>query len=257
MGKKLAIVAVFIGVMLMTAGCSQGYFKDPITSETPGFWDHYFVFPLSWFLKEVAHIFGGSFGISIIIATLLIRFALLPLMMKQIKSSKAMQDIQPEIKKLREKYSSKDQQTQRKLQEETMKLFQKHNVNPMAGCLPILVQMPILLAFYHAIYRTPEIAKDHFLWFGLGQTDYVLPILAGIFTFLQQKLMIGRTGNTNPQMAMMTYVMPVMIIIIGFNVPSALVLYWVIGNLFMIGQTFIIYKPSELKLSNQTGGSKK
>ena len=72
-------------------------------------------------------------------------------MIKQIKSSKAMQAIQPEMKKLKEKYSSKDQKTQQKLQEETMKLFQSNGINPIAGCFPIVIQMPILIGFYHAI----------------------------------------------------------------------------------------------------------
>ncbi|HET7580538.1 MAG TPA: membrane protein insertase YidC [Bacillales bacterium] len=245
--------------MIVMAGCSGGYFNkaNEITASSPGIWNHYIVWPLAWFLREVAHIFGGSFGLSIIIATILVRLALLPLMLKQIKSSKAMQDLQPKMKEIRAKYSSKDQQTQRKLQEETMKLFQEHNVNPMSGCLPIVVQMPILIAFYTAIRRTHEIAEQNFLWFNLGQPDPVLPFIAAGLTFIQQKLMMGRTGNANPQMAMMTYVMPIMIAVIGFAVPSALVLYWVIGNLFMIAQTFIIYKPSNIKMSNQTGGSKK
>jgi YidC/Oxa1 family membrane protein insertase len=111
--------------------------------------------------------------------------------------------------------------------------------------------MPILIAYYQAIRKTPEIAKHDFLWFSLGQSDYILPIIAAIFTFIQQKLMLGRTGNTNPQMAMMTYVMPIMIAFIGFYLPSALALYWVVGNLFMIGQIFVIYRddPSKLKPS--------
>ncbi|HET7657681.1 MAG TPA: membrane protein insertase YidC [Bacillales bacterium] len=255
MRKKLWLVAAIAALLIISTGCSN-YYNTPVSSSTPGLWSHYIVYPLSWFLIKVAEIFGGSYGMSIIISTLLIRVALLPLMIKQTKSSKAMQEIQPEVKKLREKYSSKDQQTQKKLQEETMKLFQQNKVNPMAGCFPVLIQMPILIAYYQAIRKTPEIAHQTFLWFNLGQSDYILPIIAAIFTFVQQKLMMGRMGNTNPQMAIMTYVMPIMIAFIGFSLPSALALYWVIGNLFMIGQIFVIYKPSQIK-SSQTGGSKK
>ena len=101
---------------------------------------------------------GGSYGLSIIVVTIIIRLVILPLMIKQTKSSKAMQAIQPEIKEIQEKYSSKDQKTQQKLQQETMALFQKHDVNPMAGCLPLFVQMPILIGFYHAIMQNEEIA---------------------------------------------------------------------------------------------------
>lgn len=258
MKKKLAIVVTLIGIMMVMAGC-QDYYNTPVSADTTGFWSHYIVWPLSWFLQEVADVFSGSYGMSIIVATVLIRLALLPLMIKQTKSSKAMQDIQPEMKKLKEKYSSKDQKTQQKLQSETMKLFQEHKVNPMASCLPIVVQMPILIAFYQAIRKTPEIQQHTFLWFSLGSPDYVLPVIAAIATFIQQKLMLGRTGNTNPQMAMMTYLMPIMIGTFGMFVPSALTLYWVVGNCFMIGQIFIIYRDPVPKpeVSKPTGGSKK
>lgn len=256
MRKKLGLAAIIMGIMFVMAGCSN-YYNTPVTANTPGLWSHYIVYPLSWFLQKVAAVFGGSFGMSIIVSTILVRLVLLPLMIKQTKSSKAMQDIQPEMKKLKQKYSSKDQQTQKKLQEETMKLFQENKVNPMAGCFPVVIQMPILIAYYQAIRKTPEIAHQSFLWFNLGQPDHILPIIAALFTFIQQKLMLGRSGNANPQMAIMTYVMPIMIAFIGFVMPSALALYWVVGNLFMIGQIFIVYKPSDLKPSNLTGGSKK
>ncbi|MFP3480555.1 membrane protein insertase YidC, partial [Burkholderia sp. SIMBA_057] len=83
------------------------------------------------------------------------------------------------MQKLREKYSSKDQKTQQKLQQETMALFSKHGVNPLAGCFPILIQMPILIGFYHAIMRTQAISQHSFLWFDLGEKDpyYILPIV--------------------------------------------------------------------------------
>src|SRR5699024_305065 len=103
-----------------------------------------------------ADLLGNSYGWSIILVTVIVRLLLVPLNVKQLKSSKAMQDIQPEMKELQKKYSSKDQATQQKLQQETMALFQKHGVNPLAGCLPIFVQMPILIAMYHAIMRTRE-----------------------------------------------------------------------------------------------------
>src|SRR5690606_32785024 len=125
-----------------------------ITEDSPGIWNQWFVYPLSELLIWMAKFFNDSYGLSIIVVTIIIRLVLLPLMIQQTKSSKALQALQPELEKLREKYSSKDQRTQQKLQQETMELFQKHGVNPLAGCLPILIQMPILVAFYHAIMRT-------------------------------------------------------------------------------------------------------
>src|SRR5699024_11729659 len=106
-----------------------------------------------------------NYDIAIIIVTIIIQLILLQLNVKQIRSSKAMQDIQPKLKALQEKYQSKDASTQQKLQQETMELFQKHGVNPLAGCLPILVQMPILIAMYHAIMRTEAIKAGNFLLF--------------------------------------------------------------------------------------------
>src|SRR5690625_7622473 len=95
-----------------------------------------------------ADLFNDNFGLSIIIVTVIVRLLLLPLNVKQLKSSKAMQDIQPQIKELQQKYSSKDENTQQKLQQETMALFQKHGVNPLAGCLLIFVKMHIIIDKY-------------------------------------------------------------------------------------------------------------
>jgi len=170
-----------------------------------------------------------------------------------------MQAIQPELKELREKYSSKDQATQQKLQQETMQLFQKHGVNPLAGCFPLLIQMPILIGFYHAIMRTREIAEHNFLWFDLGESDpyYILPIVAGVTTFIQQKITMMGMEN-NPQMAMMLWLMPIMIVIFAFQFPAALALYWVVGNIFMIVQTILIKGPDiRAAKSGNAGGAKK
>lgn len=125
-----------------------------------------------------------------------------------------------------------------------MALFQQHGVNPLAGCFPLIIQMPILIGFYHAISRTREIAEHNFLWFDLGSPDpfYILPIVAGITTFIQQKIMMAGVEN-NPQMQMMLYIMPVMIVVFAFTFPAALSLYWVVGNIFMIVQTYFIKGP--------------
>ncbi|MBU9722301.1 YidC family membrane integrase SpoIIIJ [Bacillus alkalicola] len=254
--------------MLIMTGCFN--VNEPITEGREGIWDSYFVYPLSWLMTTIAETFNNSYGIAIIIVTILLRILILPLMIKQTKSTKAMQALQPEMKKLQEKYSAKDQQTQQKLQQETMALFQKHNVNPLAGCLPIFVQMPILIALYHAIIRTPYInpgidpeAYGHFdpqmfLWFELGAADpyYLLPLIAGATTFIQQKMMMVQD---NPQMRMLMYIMPIMIMAFAAFFPAAMALYWVIGNLFMIVQTYFITGPNVGKDKDpqpSTGGAK-
>lgn len=257
MKRRILLISALIGLTLLLSGCTE--INDPITSESEGFWNKYFVYPLSWLITYFAELTSNSYGLAIIIVTLLIRFALLPLMIKQTKSSKAMQAIQPELKELREKYSSKDQATQQKLQQETMQLFQKHGVNPLAGCFPLLVQMPILIGFYHAIMRTREIAEHNFLWFDLGESDpyYILPLVAGVTTFIQQKITMMGMEN-NPQMAMMLWLMPIMIVVFAISFPAALSLYWVVGNIFMIVQTILIKGPDiRAAKSGNAGGAKK
>lgn len=257
MSKKYLLLISMIVLIALLSGCSS--INEPISSQTPGFWDHYFVFPMSWLIKYFAELTGGSYGLGIVIVTIIVRLVLLPLNVKQLKSSKAMQDVQPELKEIQKKYSSKDANTQQKLQKETMALFQKHGVNPLAGCLPIFVQMPVLIAIYHAISRTEEIKLHDFLWFQLGEPDpyFILPIIAAAATFLQQKLMMaGSPAGQNPQMLVMMYVMPIMIGVFAVFFPAALALYWVVGNVFMVAQTVFIRKPMMNK-NVSTGGDKK
>jgi len=253
--KKFLPISLLIGFAVLLSGCTD--LKTPINAESTGIWNEYFVYPMSKFILFFADLLG-SYGLAIIVVTLIIRTILVPLNVKQLKSSKGMQDIQPQMKELQKKYSSKDQKTQQKLQQETMELFKENGVNPLAGCLPIFVQMPVLIAIYHAIMRTDAIQGHTFLWFSLDSPDYILPLIAGGATFLQQKLMMsGNTASQNPQMAAMLYLMPIMITVFAFFFPSALALYWVVGNVFMVAQTIFIRKPMMNKTSTSTGGDKK
>ena len=130
----------------------------------------------------------GSYGLAIILLTVIIKILLYPLTAKQIKSMKAMQELQPELKKLQEKYKDNPQVMQQKL----AALYQKAGVNPLAGCLPMLIQMPILMGMYYALFNFDYGgAEPSFLWLpSLSQTDstYILPFLSALTTFLQQKM---------------------------------------------------------------------
>ena len=256
--KHMLLFGSIVFLIAVLSGCSE--VNQPITSESSGIWNQYFVYPLSWLITKVAELLGNKYGLSIIIVTVMVRLLILPLMIKQIKSTKAMQAIQPEMQRLQAKYSSKDAETQQKLQQETMALFQKHGVNPLAGCLPIFIQMPILIAFYHAIMRTTEIANHSFLWFDLGDKDpyFILPLVAGLTTFIQQKISMAGQEN-NPTMQMMLYIMPIMIIVFAINFPAALSLYWVVGNIFSIAQTYFIKGPDlkQAKADKANAGGKK
>ncbi|OIJ10529.1 OxaA precursor [Anaerobacillus alkalilacustris] len=238
--RKGSLVLVLILTLVSLTGC--GMTAGPITADSPGVFNHYLVYPFSWLLLKTAVVFGNSFGFSIITVTILIRFMLLPLMIKQTKNMKAMRLIQPKLNELKEKYSGKGEKNQRKLQEETMMLFKAEGVNPIgSGCLPLLIQMPIMLAFYYAIMRTEELALHSFLWFDLGAPDplYILPILAAITTFIQLKVTAAQ-NPVNTQMAIVNNIMPAMILVFAISLPSALSLYWVVGGIFGIAQAYFL-----------------
>ncbi|WP_078395639.1 membrane protein insertase YidC [Shouchella patagoniensis] len=244
--------------LLFLSGCFS--INEPVTAESSGIWNSFFVYPLSQLIIIIAG-WVSSYGVAIIVVTILFRALLMPLMIKQTKSTKAMQQLQPEMQKLRETYSAKDQNTRVKLNEEMQKMFAEHKVNPFAGCLPILIQMPIFLAIYHAIMRTPNFEGERFLWFELNVADpfFILPVLACILTYFQQKMMMVQN---NPQMKILLYMMPIMILVIGAFLPAAVILYWVVGNIFMITQTYFITGPNagkrglESSLTVNQGGQK-
>lgn len=223
------------------AGCG---FDQPISAETTGFWAKYIVWPLVSLITMFKDLLG-TYGYGIVAVTIIIRLVLLPLMIKQTQSSKKMQEIQPELNALKEKYKSKDAVTQEKYRTEMQKIMSERKINPLAGCLPVIVQMPILIGFYHAISRmnhTEGINLGKFMIFELAVPSITLAIIAGAMQFV-----VLRTGPAmgNPQMKMMMYIMPLFIIGIGFVLPAALSLYWVIGNFISIIQNYFIYKPKK------------
>lgn len=184
-----------------------------------------------------------SYGLAIIFFTLIIRIILLPLNIKQTRSQAKMQEIQPEIQKVQTKYKNDPQ----KSQQEIMKLYKEHGANPMSGCLPLLIQMPVLFAMYYVYYNLQGIEGVRFLWIpDLTKPDpiYLLPILSTATTYVSS-LMIAPKNNDNPQAKQMSTMNTGMAIFMGFmslNFKSALVLYWVVNNLIQMGQTFVMKK---------------
>lgn len=189
---RVLIAGMMLACLLLVSGCSTA--SGTIDGNTPGVFNHYVIYPLSAVLQYLAGMFHGNYGIAIIGITLIIRLALLPLMMRQYRSQHQMRQkmtaLQPELMQLQEKFKGKsDAESKQKLQQETMQLYQKHQVNPLAiGCLPMLIQLPILTGLYSAIKLTPELAGHSFLWFQLGAPDIVLPILAAVVYFIQFKV---------------------------------------------------------------------
>ncbi len=173
-----------------------------------------------------------NYGLSIILFTILVKVLLLPLTIKQTKSTKAMQDIQPKIQEIQTKYKDKPE----KQQQEIMKIYTEAKINPLAGCLPLLIQMPILIALF-SVLREPVTygvfadqaqfvnAAKGFLWIkDLTTPDYILAILSGATTFLMQTLMMPKDQQQG-SMKIMTYVMSAMMLFWGFSFPAGLTLY--------------------------------
>ena len=190
------------------------------------------------FLLNTTDKYVGNFGVSIIIVTILIKIMLLPLTLKQDKSMKEMKKLQPELEKIKEKYANDKQM----LNIKTMELYKEHKVNPLGGCLPLLLQLPILFALF-GVLRNGIIPKDSsFLWLKLSVPDpfYVLPVLNGAVSFFQQKLM--GSAESNPQMKNMLYIFPIMMIMFSVKMPSGLQLYWLTSSILAVVQQYFIMK---------------
>ncbi len=181
----------------------------------------------------------GSYGLAIIVLTIIIKIILYPLTKKQIQSMKAMQEIAPKMKKLQEKHKDNPQLLQQKM----IQLYQDAGVNPMAGCLPMLIQMPILMAMYYTFFSFDYGGgAPSFLWVpNLSETDptYILPLIAAATTFLMQKI---STVETNQQTKIMMIFFPLFMGFISINLPAGLVLYWATQNVVQIVQQLLIYR---------------
>ena len=184
-----------------------------------------------------------NYGIAIILLTLLIRMITFPLQYKSFKSMKKMQTVQPELTKIKEKFKDDPQ----RMQKETMELFRRAGANPLGGCLPLLLQMPIFFAFYQVLYESVELLGAPFFgWItDLSQKDplYVLPVLMALSIFLQQKFQPSTTADPTQKKIMMF--MPFFFGFIMINVSSGLVLYIFVSTLFGMIQQYFVYKTTD------------
>lgn len=177
-----------------------------------------------------------NYGVAIILLTIAIKMVLFPFTYKALRSMKAMQTLQPKMQELQKKYKNDSQ----RLNMEMAKLYKEEGINPLAGCLPMLLQMPFLIGIFYAIRDFQYIAPPNFLWIqNLAEADhtYVLPVLSAVTTYIQQK---QTTSMDNPQAKIMLAFMPLMIGYMSINFSGGLVLYWVVGNLFQICQQWLM-----------------
>ncbi|MDD2697058.1 MAG: YidC/Oxa1 family membrane protein insertase [Candidatus Pacebacteria bacterium] len=207
---------------------------------------------------------GHDFGVAVIVLTLIIRIILYPLMIKSIRSQKVLSDLQPKVQEIQQKYKN-DKEKQSK---ELMALYQKEKINPFGGCLPLLVQLPILFALYRVFWQglqpeamnmlygfvhNPGTINPAFLGFiNLAEPSLIFAILAGITQFFQSKMLMSQKTNnqdgktaqfSNVMQKQMLYFFPIFTVFILWRLPSAIGLYWTITALFSIWQQYVILKP--------------
>lgn len=195
---------------------------------------------ISWLLFAMHHL-TGNFGVAIILATVVIKIILLPLTLKQDKSMRSMKKLQPELEKIKKQYKDNPQMVQQK----TMELYKENKVNPAGGCLPLLIQLPILWALFGVLRDTNTVPQNAtFLWMHLVNPDpyYILPILNGVVSFLQQKLM---GSSDNPQMKNMMYIFPIMMVFISYKMPAGLQIYWLVSSVAAVVQQYLIMKKGD------------
>ena len=212
--------------------------------------------PLTNILIVISHVFGGNFGIAIILLTLLVNLALLPLTLSQIRSSKKMQDLQPKLAELQKKYG-KDRQ---KLSQEQMKLYKESGIKPAGCAITMIIQMPVWFALYQSImlalaavpegllnlsrylYPWPVVYSSlplnpYFLGMNLAQPNYILAVLVGVTMWVQQKMSATpqqAESSTGASSQMMTWMMPLLFTFLALSFPSGLSLYWVASSIFRI-----------------------
>lgn len=227
--------------------------------------------PLTNLLRDALAFFfrlTGNYGVAIILLTVAVKVVLLPLNISQMKAMRKMQEVGPKVKELQSKYKSDPQ----KLNQETMKLYREHGVNPVAGCLPLLVQFPILIALFRA-FQDPRLGPDvvpAFLGLNLslpaagqqalalgltgislplGARYLVLPVLAGLTTYWQT--VVSTPVSTDPSQKVMLYIMPLMIGYFSLNFPAGLSLYWVVSNVLGIIQAYFTPKAAPVVASGR------
>ncbi len=197
------------------------------------FW--FLVRPLLAALKWIDQ-YAHNYGISIILLTLL----LFPIRLKQMMSMKKMQVVQPKVKEIQERYKKykKTDPKRSQMNQEVMALYKEHNVNPLGGCLPLLVQMPLLFAFYQLLASSIELRQAPFIgWIqDLSQKDpyYVLPLVMGVTMLISQK-MTPMAPGADPTQAKIMMIMPAVFTVMFLNVSSGLNLYFLCSNIFQIG----------------------
>jgi len=207
---------------------------------------------------------GHDFGLAVILLTLVIRTALYPLGVQAIRSQKTLAQLQPKMKEIQEKFKNNKEQQSRAM----MELYQKEKINPFSGCLPMIVQLPILIGLYQVFWKGFGEAQMSFLYgvvpnpglintsflgiMDLSQASIFLAVLTGAAQFFQSKMMTakqvkskGPTDMSQMMQKQMLYLFPIFTVFILWKLPAAVALYWLTTTLFTIVQQYIILKKNQ------------
>ena len=231
---------------------------------------------LRFFHDATTGLFGDyAWAVAIVLLTVLVRVAMMPLAIRQFRSMQAMQKLRPDMKRIQSKYKTdrgmmrtdpeKYRERRQKQQEELMALYKEHNVNPASSCLPLVAQMPIFIALF-SMLRSPDIIPelvkapfpiDATLQMPANQAGIIaigMLLAMGVTTFVQQKQMMGRQAvaaddQQMQQQKMMLYIMPVFLVFLGFNLPVGVLVYWVTTNLLQMAQQWYMLREVDHEAS--------
>ena len=242
MNKKW-LLAGMMGLVLFLAGCD--YSED---ENRDGFFFNTFVQPMDNFLHFLGDNLGNNYGLAIIVITLIVRLIIFPFMMNTYKNQMMMREkmkiVKPEMEAIQKKVKvATTQEEKMEAQQEMMGLYKKHGINPLnMGCLPILLQMPVIMALFFAL-RYPSdggiTEYPDFLWMNLTESNIIMTIIAGLVYLVQAYVSMKFVSEEQrKQMKLFMYISPLMIVWISFISPAALPLYWAVGGIFLIFQTW-------------------
>ncbi|MEK4427310.1 membrane protein insertase YidC [Solibacillus sp. FSL K6-1523] len=238
--KRWKLFVLFAMTTIVLTGCQS-------VENGEGFFYSTFVKPMNFLLDFFGNtLFNGSYGLAIITITILIRLILMPFMLKNYRSQAVMRvkmdEIKPKMDEIQKKLKAvESKEEQMTLQQEMMQVYRNAGVNPInMGCLPILIQLPIIMGLYFAISHSADVKSHEFLWFSLGSPDMIMTAVAGIIYFIQSKVSLATVPEAQKaQMKLMMYISPIMIVFISYSSMAALPLYWSVGGIILIVQTYI------------------
>lgn len=238
--KKLQLFSMLGLITLVLSGCQAVENQEGIFYST-------FVRPMNWLLDTLGNeVFNGSYGLAIIAITVVIRLILMPFMLKnyrqQSKMKSKMDVVKPKMDDIQKRLKeAKTKEEQMAIQQEMLTLYRENGINPLnMGCLPMVIQTPIIMGLYFAILYSGDVKTHEFLWFSLGSPDILMTAIAGIVYFVQAKVSLWTVPEAQKaQMKLMIYISPIMIVFISFTSMAALPLYWSVSGLLLIIQTYI------------------